>query len=129
MESSQKARILVVDDELDITIVIKRGLEGAGFLVDTFNDPAQALSHFDPDYYDMVILDIRMPKMNGFELYRELAKKDSKIKACFMTAFEIYYEEFKKVFPSYDIKRFIRKPFKIKDLQEVIRDELGKQQQ
>ena len=66
MERSRQSRILVVDDEPDITLVIKSGLEGSGYLVDVFNDPAQALSSFKPNYYDMLVLDIRMPMMTGF---------------------------------------------------------------
>jgi two-component SAPR family response regulator len=65
-----------------------------------------------------------MPKLNGFELYKQIKKRDDKIKVCFMTAFEVYYEEFKKVFPSMDVKRFITKPVKISDLVGVIMDEV-----
>ena len=67
-----------------------------GFNVDTFNDSEEVLSNFKPDYYDLVILDIKMPKMGGFELYDELKKKDSDAKICFLTASELYYKEFRK---------------------------------
>src|SRR5438105_7097247 len=91
--------IAVVDDEPDIAEVLKRGLEQNGFSVEAFTDPESALRKFRPGAYDMMIIDIRMPKLNGFDLYRELRKKDGKIKVVFLTAFEIYYDEFRKMFP------------------------------
>jgi DNA-binding response OmpR family regulator len=126
MGASHKGRILVVDDEHDITSVIKRGLEAVGYAVDAFNDPEQALAHFKNSYYDMLIFDIRMPKLSGFQLYREIRKKDDKARVCFMTAFEVYREEFGKVFPNYDIKCFLTKPLSITDLQKIIEAELEK---
>lgn len=126
MEANHKGRILVVDDEPDITSVIKRGLETAGYAVDAFNDPGQALANFKNSYYDMLIFDIRMPKLNGFKLYREIRKKDGKAKVCFMTAFEVYRNEFEKVFPDYDVKCFLTKPLSIKDLQKIVGAELEK---
>src|SRR5207245_9549673 len=113
-------RILVVDDEPDITTSIKNGLERKGFDVDAYNDPLKALESFEPGTYDLLLIDIRMPKLNGFELYREIKKKNDKAKICFFTAFEVYYEEFKKVFPTLDVKCFIRKPIAIKDLVDHI---------
>jgi DNA-binding response OmpR family regulator len=109
-------RIAVVDDEPDITIILKKALEHHDFAVDTFNDPQAALATFKPSYYDLVIIDIRMPRINGFDLYRELKKRDSGVRVCFLTAFEIYYEEFRKLFPTIDVKAFIRKPVSISNL-------------
>jgi DNA-binding response OmpR family regulator len=109
-------RIAVVDDEPDITTVLKRGLEHNGFAADVFNDPQAVLSSFTPGSYDLMIIDIRMPKINGFDLYRELKKRDSNVKVCFLTAFEIYYEEFRKMFPTIDVRAFIRKPISISNL-------------
>ena len=68
-------KILAVDDEADLTMLCSLALEYHGFKVDTFNDPQEALSNFKPDYYDLVILDIKMPKMDGFELYDEIKKR------------------------------------------------------
>jgi DNA-binding response OmpR family regulator len=109
-------RIAVVDDEPDITTIFKKGLECHGFAVDTFNDPQAALASFKPNYYDLMIIDIRMPIINGFDLYRELKKRDNSVRVCFLTAFEIYYEEFRKLFPTIDVKAFIRKPVSISNL-------------
>ncbi|HEX6253798.1 MAG TPA: response regulator [Nitrososphaera sp.] len=109
-------RIAVVDDEPDITNVLKKGLERYGFTVDTFNDPQAALASFQPMYYDLMIIDIRMPRINGFDLYRQLKKRDTGVKVCFLTAFQIYYEEFRKMFPTIDVKAFITKPVGISNL-------------
>jgi two-component system, OmpR family, response regulator ChvI len=111
-----KGRILLVDDERDINTVVKKGLERVGFKVRAFNNPLDALSKFEAGSYDVALLDIRMPSMNGFELYKKLREIDSKIKVCFITAFEMYEEEFKKLFPSYEVRCFIKKPIKPTDL-------------
>ena len=116
------ARIAIVDDEPDITAVLKKGLEQNGFAVETFNDPRLALSSYKPNYYDLMIIDIRMPNINGFDLYRELKKKDGDVKVCFLTAFEIYYEEFRKMFPNIDVRAFVRKPVSIAALVKQIND-------
>jgi DNA-binding response OmpR family regulator len=110
-------RILLVDDEPDLTQVSMLALEYHGFKVDSFNDPQEALSKYKPGSYDLVILDIKMPKMDGFELYYELKKKDNDVKVCFLTASELYYEEFrKKEYHALDKNLFIRKPIDNEDL-------------
>jgi len=119
-------KILVVDDEPDITLSIKNGLKRKGFEVDTYNDPLKALDDFKPGVYDLLLIDIRMPKLNGFELYRELKKKSENITVCFFTAFEVYYDEFRKVFPALNVKCFIRKPITINELVTHINSELAK---
>jgi DNA-binding response OmpR family regulator len=110
-------RILAVDDEPDLTMICSLALQYHGFKVDTFNDSQEALSNFKPDYYDLVILDIKMPKMDGFELYDKLKKKDDKVKICFLTASELYYEEFrKKEYSALDKNLFLKKPIDNEDL-------------
>jgi DNA-binding response OmpR family regulator len=112
-----KKKILVVDDETDLTTLFGLVLEYHGFKVYTFNDPREALSNYKPNYYDLVILDIKMPKMDGFELYDEIKKKDQKAKVCFLTASELYYEEFrKKEYCAIDKILFIRKPIENEEL-------------
>jgi DNA-binding response OmpR family regulator len=104
-------RILIVDDEPDLTNLTILVLEHYGYKVDAFNDPEEALSKFRPGSYDLIILDIKMPKMDGFELYQEIKKKDNNAKVCFLTASELYYEKFrKKEFSALDGNMFIRKP-------------------
>ena len=121
---AQRKRLLVVDDEPDITSVLRRGLTQYGFAIDTFNDPVKALSHFKSGYYDLLLIDINMPKINGFELYKEMVKIDSKAKVCFMTAFEIYRDEFKKFFPKLSLNCFANKPLSIRTLAKLLKMEL-----
>ena len=110
-------RILVVDDEPDLTQVSTLALEYHGYKVDSFNDPQEALSKFKPGLYDLIIIDIKMPNMDGFELYHEIKKKDNNAKICFLTASELYYEEFrKKEYSALDRNLFIQKPIGNEDL-------------
>ena len=108
--------VLVVDDEADITYALKLGLESKGFRVDAYNDPTVALSNFKPGEFDIAILDIRMPKMSGFELYREMTKVDRKTKILFLTAFDVHREEFEKMFPDVKVEVFLKKPITIAKL-------------
>ena len=110
--------VLLVDDETDIVEVLKRGLEIKGFQVDAFDSPQEAIDYFKPNVYDLAILDIRMPRLNGFALYRQMKKIDPSLTACFLSAFEIHPEEFKKVFPSMadSVKTIIKKPVTINNL-------------
>ena len=110
-DQERRIRILAVDDEPDLTMLCRMSLEHYGFEVDTFNDSQEALSKFKPGSYDLVILDIKMPKMDGFELYHKIKKKDNNANICFLTASELYYEEFrKKEYYALDKSIFIRKP-------------------
>lgn len=77
-------KILVVDDDIDITLLIKEGLERKGFHIESYNDPQVALQEFKPDFYDLMLVDIRMPKVNGFEFYQGVRKNDIKVKVCFI---------------------------------------------
>ncbi len=117
-------RILVVDDDPDLARIFKRTLERGGFDVDAFKDPAEALAQFRAGMYDLLLIDIKMPQMNGFELYKRLVEIDDKPKVCFITAFEAYSEEFMRIFPKLDVKCFLRKPIAYKDLIEQIRLQL-----
>jgi two-component SAPR family response regulator len=116
-------KILIVDDEADITFTLKEGIEKSGsFSVDTFNDPQLALTNYKSGYYDLLIIDIRMPSMTGFELYRKIREIDSKVTVCFITAYETYYEKFRQeFFPLEEIKGFIRKPIQVEDLERFVK--------
>jgi two-component system response regulator ChvI len=112
-------RIMVVDDEDDIILELKVVLEENGFKIDSFNDPLLALENFKPNLYDLLILDIKMPKMNGFELYKQIKKIDNKVKTMFLTALtELQeYETFRKeVFPKLGERYFVPKPIENEDL-------------
>lgn len=127
-------KILIVDDEPDITAVFTLGLEDHGFKVDTFNDPLQALSDFETGSYDLALIDYKMSNMNGFDLYLEIMKIDEKVKVCFITAFDV---EIKQKFESslneaspiqYGQKNpicFIQKPIEIDELIKRIKEELA----
>ena len=115
---------MVIDDEKDILFILKTGLESkGGFAVDAFNSGETALQGFasrSPDYYDLVLTDIRMPKMNGFELYRRIKEKDPSMPIAFITAFEIKEDEFSKVMPSIKVRDFIKKPIRVPDLVQQV---------
>ena len=119
------AHVLMVDDEHDITTVVSRGLEQRGFKVTTFNNPAEALNHYKPHAFDIILLDIRMPQMTGFALARAIWKMDDNAKICFMTSFEIYEEEAAAVFPTLRTPCFLRKPMGLDHLAKHIHTQLG----
>lgn len=121
----EKKRICFVDDEPDIILLCKIVLEEAGFEVYTFTDSISALNNFKPNFYDLIVLDIKMPNMDGFELCKKIKKIDQKIKVCFLTASEMYYENFRKKDPeNLDKDLFLRKPIEndelIKRVNEII---------
>jgi len=115
-----RKKILLVEDEDDITTVLNMVLEEGGYEVDSFSDPVLALKNFRTSSYDLVILDIKMPEMDGFELRRQIKKIDNAVKVCFLTASELYYEEFRKELGlgelTLDKDRFLRKPIPNGDL-------------
>jgi DNA-binding response OmpR family regulator len=113
MKSATMKTVLIVDDEPDVKLALKIALEENGFEVDAFDDPVMALDNFKKGVYDLLILDIKMPKMHGFELYREIRKIDSRVKICFLTAGEMYYEVYDDIFNE---NQFIRKPIENKEL-------------
>ena len=114
---AKKYRVMIVDDEQDITAVFKIGLENNQFIVTTFNDPLEAFSKFKPRLYDLLILDIRMPGMNGFQLYRKIRDIDSKVKVCFLTAFDESRVELRTSFPFLEeVKCYLKKPITVRDL-------------
>jgi DNA-binding response OmpR family regulator len=109
-------RLLLVDDEPDITSSLKIGLESHGLIVDTFNDPVKVLTKFKANEYDAAILDIRMPQISGFELYRQIRRIDPEMPIYFLTAFDLYPSEFEKIFPELRPQALFRKPVTISSL-------------
>jgi two-component system, OmpR family, response regulator ChvI len=109
-------RILIVDDEPDVNLAVRIVLEENNFIVDSFNDPLLALENFKANLYDVLILDIKMPKKDGFEVYKEVMKIDNRVKVCFLTAGDVNYRLLKETFPTLDENQFIRKPIENTEL-------------
>ncbi len=121
------ARLLVVDDEQDITTIIKKGLEGNKILVDEFTNSSHALEHFrrHSNDYCIAVSDIRMPSPTGFELAKEIHKLNPDVKIILMSSFEIHKSEFAKVLPSIRVEDFIQKPFSISELKNTVLKHIG----
>lgn len=123
-EVMKKKRILIVDDEPDVNLALRIVLEDNNFIVDSFNDPLRALENFKANLYDLIILDIKMPKKDGFEVYKEILKIDNRVQVCFLTAGDINYRSLKETFPTLDENQFIRKPIEnielIKQIHKII---------
>lgn len=116
--------VLIVDDDPDMTSVFGLGLQDEGFEVYTFNDPLVALSQFRPNFYDLLLVDINMPKMNGIDLSRRLLELDSNVKICFITAGEANIEVLRELYPTRGIGCFIKKPVTMDQLVRRVKAEL-----
>jgi DNA-binding NtrC family response regulator len=115
----KKNTVMVVDDDKDILRISGLGLERAGFHVHAFSDPTDALKHIDEEscnVCEVLISDVRMPRMNGFQLVKRIRQFRPEMKVIIMTAFEINKEEFQSIFPSVRIDSVIKKPFPISKL-------------
>ena len=122
MWNKTSKRILVVDDDADINIALRKILEQNGFIADSYEDPFLALENFKPHFYDLLILDIKMPDMNGFSFYREIKKLDEKMKVCFLTAVEINDGEYSDILSSLPDNCIIQKPVINEDLLKIINE-------
>jgi DNA-binding response OmpR family regulator len=126
-------RILIVDDDLDITFTFKKAFEEANriggnktsFHVDTYNDPFVALSEFKPDFYDLMLVDINLPKMNGFDFCVKVFEVDINPRVCFMSSGLINQEALQEQYPSLSIGCFIRKPATMENLVRKVKAELN----
>jgi CheY-like chemotaxis protein len=124
-------RILIVDDNEDVTTTFKAGIEESNknddntrIEVYTSNDPVVALSQFKPNFYDLLLVDINMPHMNGFELCEKILVIDINVRVCFMSSVEINREGLREIYPSLSIGCFIRKPVSMDYLVNGIMSEL-----
>ena len=117
---NNKKRVLIVDDEPDLCTVLKTVLEDNGFEANSFEDPTIALKSFKAGLYDLVLLDIKMPEMDGFHLCQKMKEIDNKVKVCFLTASEMYYEGIRKESfckgDKVDKEHFLAKPIENEDL-------------
>ena len=118
---SENKKILLVDDEADIALALSLGLESNGFSVDTFTSSITALANFKSDFYKLALLDIKIPEMDGIELYKKIRDKDKKIKVCFVSAYDVDYHTVKEYSTC-----IIKKPITLEDLLKRITTELEK---
>ncbi len=116
--------ILIVDDDPDMTSIFSLGLQDEGFEVYTHNDPLEVLSQFRPNFYDLLLIDINMPKMNGIDLSRQILELDSNVRVCFITAGEANIEVLRELYPARNIGCFIKKPVTIDQLVRRVKEEL-----
>jgi DNA-binding response OmpR family regulator len=116
--------VLIVDDDPDMTSIFSLGLQDVGFEVYTYNDPLEVLSQFRPNFYDLLLVDINMPKMNGIDLSRRLLELDSNVKICFITAGEANIEVLRELYPTRGIGCFIKKPVTMDQLVRRVKAEL-----
>lgn len=118
--SNALLRLLIVDDEHDVANALKAGLEKNGFGVDVFYDPVEALASFQPGNYDLIISDIKMPRMNGFEMVYEMKKRDNGVQVVFLTGFVDLMKEVNKLFTKLNVREVIQKPIGIRELVDKI---------
>ena len=130
--SPKSKRVLIVDDDPDITLTFKKGLEAENekssnlfFEVSTYNDPINALSEFKPNLYDLLLVDINMPKMDGLEFSTKILEQDINVRVCFITATEINTRALREQYSSLSIGCFIKKPVTIENLVERVKAELN----
>jgi len=122
-------RILIVDDNIDITLTLKTAIEynttlTKKIVVYTSNNLVMALSEFKPNFYDLLLVDINMPHMNGFQLCEKILAIDINVRICFMSSAEINRKALREIYPSLSLGCFMRKPMTTDYLLERIRSEL-----
>jgi DNA-binding response OmpR family regulator len=124
--TSVHKRILVVDDNYDIAFTLRIGLEDSDptMQVHSFANPVTALLEFKPDFYDLLLIDVNMPLMDGFQLSHKLLQKDVNARVCFMTSGEINMDAAREVHPLKSIGCFIKKPIFTEQLVKRVRAEL-----
>jgi DNA-binding response OmpR family regulator len=121
--NEERVRILIIDDEPDVILTLRTALEQNGFTTDSFNDSTLAYKNFRDGKYDLVLLDIKMPNVDGFQLYQKIIRTDYRVKVCFLTASEFYHEEIRKEegFDGFNKELFLRKPIEIANLIDALR--------
>jgi len=123
--SNAQHRIMIVDDEQVIARLFTIALQDNGFIVDVFNDHLSALSNYKAGLYDLLLLDIRMPTMNGFELYQKIKDIDDKAQVCFITAYEESINDFRRLFPNLEeVDCFITKPIEMHNLVKIVKSKV-----
>jgi CheY-like chemotaxis protein len=129
---SHSKQVLIVDDNPDITLTFKKALEAENDKSDnktfwkahTYNDTILALAEFKPNFYDLLLVDINIPKMNGFEFSRQILELDVNVRVCYITAAEINLQALREQFPTLSIGCFIKKPIGVEDLVKRVKAQL-----
>src|SRR5581483_1775059 len=118
----QQKRILIIDDDPDIAIILRVVLKYKGFKTDSYTDPELAYKNFRDGFYDLILLDIKIPELDGFHFYQKIRETDGRVKIIFLTASEYYYEQFRRE-RGFDLLKqefFLRKPIETEDLVQAI---------
>ena len=124
-QPQQHKRILVVDDNSDIVLTLRVGLEmDSTIQVFGYDNPVTALVEFTPNFYDLLLIDVNMPLLDGFQLAQNLVRRDLNVRVCFMTSGEINMDAAREVHPLKSIGCFIKKPITAEQLLRRIRAEL-----
>jgi response regulator RpfG family c-di-GMP phosphodiesterase len=133
-EEDHKTKIImIIDDNYDTSLTFKKGLEAENnkstnnntfFEVHTYNHPELALSEFKPNFYNLLLIDINMPVMNGFELSTKILEIDPNPKICFMSSAEVNHEALREIYPAINIGCFIKKPISVEYLVRRVKAEL-----
>lgn len=124
-EPQQQKRILVIDDNPDIVLTLRVGLESDPMMqVHSYDNPVTALVEFEPNFYDLLLIDVNMPVLDGFQLAQNLLRRDLNVRICFMTSGEINMNAAREVHPLKSIGCFIKKPITAEQLIKRIRAEL-----
>lgn len=118
-------KVLIVDDEHDIGLSLKRVLERNNFSVDYYSGSAEAIDNFRVGYYDLAIFDIRMPGIDGTELYKRIRQLDKRVKICFISAYEITIDELSRILPDYILNCLFKKPVHSKFLLDKVAEVLS----
>ena len=125
-QTTGSKRILVVDDEYDVCMAYQMVLQDAGFECISYTDSVKALQEFRPNYHDLILLDIKMPVLNGFELCKKIIELDKTVHIIFVTASEEYYEQFRSQhFPELGKINYIQKPIGNDELVQIVNTIVG----
>ncbi|MFL6459177.1 MAG: response regulator [Nitrososphaeraceae archaeon] len=120
-QKSRRKRILLVDDEPDLCMIYQIVLQDAGYECISYTDPVKAMQEFRPNYYGLILLDIKMPILNGFELCKKIIELDKTVQIAFITASEVYYENAReKYYPELDNINYIQKPIGNQELIQIV---------
>ncbi len=117
--SKSEAKILIIDDNKDITDLFSIFLESNGYIVNAYTNPVEAFNNFSKNSHDLIVLDLKMPKMDGMTLYHRIKEIDDKVIICFTTADKNYIQQLQKGI--IDIEKIVLyKPVLLKDLKKKI---------